>query len=509
MVVTHQIESMSYKQRLSDLDREASRSLTRQIVDAFAGAIAAGELGPGEKLPPTRELAELAGVNHLTAARAYRRLAELGLVAARVGQGTFVRDTAQATGSAVPDSIAWQRYALPDLEESAGHRAHAEMHRHVRTEGLIPLSVGYPSASLFPIEAIREAAAATLHAEPERVLQYSDPQGVPELAEQIVELSAADGAAEDPADVVITGGAHQALVITARALLRPGDVVACEDPSFMGVIEAVRIPGVQLLGVPTGADGLDVDALEALLARREIKLLALQSRVGNPIGRDLAPERRERLLALARRHGFFILEDGVYADLRFEAEAPASLRAEAPAHVIYVDSLSKTLGGGLRVGWVVASGPVLERILAEKRADDMHSPTLTQLTVARYLATGEYATHIERSRCFYAERRDILLAALDEHLGPVARYVRPFGGHHVWVALDLALDERELADEAIRRGVAYVPGEAMTVERQRALNLRLSFGFVEPDELVEGVRRLALAVEALRARPARAQALPV
>jgi 2-aminoadipate transaminase len=177
--------------------------------------------------------------------------------------------------------------------------------------------------------------------------------------------------------------------------------------------------------------------------------------------------------------------------------------------VIYIDSLSKTLGGGLRVGWVVASGPVVERILAEKRADDMHSPTLTQLTVARYLAAGEYAAHIERSRSFYAERRDILLAALDEHLGPVARYVRPFGGHHVWVTLDLALDERELADEAIRRGVAYVPGGAMTVERQRALNLRLSFGFVEPDELVEGVRRLALAVDALRARPARAQALPV
>src|SRR5215216_2370128 len=117
---------MSYKQRLFDLDREGSRSLTRQIVDAFAEAIAAGELGSGERLPPTRELAELAGVNHLTAARAYRRLAELGLVTARVGQGTFVRDTARASGSAVRDSIAWQRYALPDLEEHYGHRAVAE-----------------------------------------------------------------------------------------------------------------------------------------------------------------------------------------------------------------------------------------------------------------------------------------------------------------------------------------------------------------------------------------------
>src|SRR5215213_9527555 len=148
--------SMSYKERLSELDREGERSVTAQIVDAFAAAIEAGELAPCDQLPPTRELAELAGVNHLTAARAYRRLAELGLVTARVGQGTFVRDTARASGSAVRDSIAWQRYALPDLEEHYGHRAVAEMHRHARTEGLIPLSVGYPSAHLFPIEAIRE-----------------------------------------------------------------------------------------------------------------------------------------------------------------------------------------------------------------------------------------------------------------------------------------------------------------------------------------------------------------
>jgi 2-aminoadipate transaminase len=409
----------------------------------------------------------------------------------------------------VPDSIAWQRYALPELEEHYGHRVVAEMHRQAQTERLIPLSVGYPSARLFPSEAIRKAAEATLREEPELVLQYSDVQGIPALAEQVVELSAADGAVEDAADVVITSGAHQALAIAARALLRPGDVVACENPSFMGVIEAVRASGVQLLPVPTGADGLDVDALEALLARHEIKLLAMQSRLGNPIGRDLSPARRERLLTLARRHGFFVLEDGVYSDLRFEGEAPPSLRAEAPAHVIYIDSLSKTLGGGLRVGWIVASGPVLERIVAEKRADDMHSPTLTQLTVARYLASGEYAEHLERSRAFYVERRDVLLAAIDEYLGPVASYVRPLGGHHVWVRLDLPLDERELADEAIRTGVAYVPGGAMTVERQRALNLRLSFGFVEPDELVEGVRRLSIAVDALRARPARAEALPV
>ena len=133
-------------------------------------------------------------------------------------------------------------------------------------------------------------------------------------------------------------------------------------------------------------DGLDVDALEALLARREIRLLALQPRLHNPTGRDLSTSAASGCSALARRHGFFILEDGIYCDLRFAGEPSPSLRSQAPAHVVYVDSLSKTVGGGLRIGWVAASGPVLDRIIAAKRSDDIHSPTLTQLAVARYLA---------------------------------------------------------------------------------------------------------------------------
>jgi 2-aminoadipate transaminase len=314
---------------------------------------------------------------------------------------------------------------------------------------------------------------------------------------------------EDPGDVVVTSGAHQGLHLTTRALLRPGDVVACESPSFMGLIEAVRSSGVRMLPVPSDEDGLDVDALESLLAREEIKLLALQTRVGNPTGRDLSGERRERLLALARRHGFFILEDGVYSDLRFEGEQAGPLRSEAPAHVIYVGSLSKTVGGGLRVGWVIASGPVLDRIVAAKRADDLHSAMLPQLAAARYLASGEYGEHLERSIPSYAERRDLLLEAIDKHLGPVATRFHPLGGHHAWVSLDLPVEERELFDEAVRQGVAYVPGGAMRVERPRTLDLRLSFCFVEPDELVEGVRRLAIAARAVRRRSPRREAVPV
>jgi 2-aminoadipate transaminase len=383
------------------------------------------------------------------------------------------------------------------------------MHRQATMEGLIPLSVGYPSERLFPVAEIGAAIAATLDEQAGRALQYSDVQGIGELAAELASLSAARGAPEDPDDILITNGAAQGLALTCHAILGAGDVAACEDPSFPSVIRAIADTGAELVGVPTDDDGLDVDALEALLARREIKLLALQPRLQNPTGRDLIPARRERLLALARRHGFFIIEDGVYADLRFAGSEQGSLRAAAPAHVVYIDSLSKTVGGGMRVGWVAASGPVLDRIVSAKRAHDIHSPTLTQLALARYLSTGGYPVQADRARAFYRDRLAAMHEALERHLGPIAGYVEPLGGGHLWVGLDLDVDERELADEAVRQGVAYVPGGALRVDEHPELHARLSFGYLEPEQIDEGIRRFGAAIRALRSRPARRQAVPV
>jgi DNA-binding transcriptional MocR family regulator len=500
---------MSYKEELSDLVRDGERSLTQQLVDVVAAAIERGELAAGEKLPPTRELAELAGVNHLTAVRAYRRLRELGLVSAQVGRGTFVRGGATPSPGRVSDSIAWQRYALPPRTDNYGDRVLAEMHRQATTKGLIAFSVGYPAEALVPVDEIGAALDATLRDEGGRALQYSAVQGTPELAAELAKLSASRGAPEDPDDILITNGACQGLSLTCRALLRPGDLAACEDPSFSAVIRAMADSGAEVVAVPMDEDGLDIDALEALLARREIRILALQPRLHNPTGRDLSPERRARLVDLARRHGFFILEDGIYCDLRFAGEEPGSLRSEAPAHVVYVDSLSKTLSGGIRVGWVAASGPVLDRIVAAKRTDDIHSQTLMQLAIARYLASGAYPAQAERARSYYRERLAALEDAIERHLGSIASYPEPLGGGHLWVALDLPLDERELADEAVRQGVAYVPGNALRVEARPELTMRLSFGYLDPDEIDEGLRRLAAAIRALRGRPARRQAVPV
>jgi DNA-binding transcriptional MocR family regulator len=502
---------MSYKSRLSDIDRESSRSVTSQIVDAFADAIDTGELEPGEKLPPTRELAELAAVNHLTAARAYRRLAERGLVTGRVGSGTFVRTTAAAPDS-TPRSdggTAWQMYALPDEIETYGDRVLREMFRHAGSDELLPLMVGHPSPDMFPVERIGELAGAIMAEEGRRALQYADLEGVPELREELASLGRRRGTDDRTEDIVVTTGAHQALALTTRAVLRPGDVAACESPSFIGAIEALRRTDANVLAVPVDDDGLDIDALEQLLRRQEIRAVVVQSRLHNPTGRDLTPERRSRLCELARRHGFFIIEDGVYGDLRLDGDELPPLRALAPDHVIYVDSFSKSVSAGLRLGWVAATGPVVDRIVREKRGADMTGPTLTQLIGARFLAAGGYEEHLVDAIAFHRERRQALLAALGDYLDGVATWSRPLGGAHLWVALGGGIDERDLYEEAVSQGVAFLPGGAAMPERPRETFMRLSFSYLAPDEIREGVRRLAVAVRAVRRAARPREAMPI
>jgi len=499
----------SLERRLAAVDRGDARSLTTQLVECFLEAIASGELAPGAKLPPTRVLAALAGINQLTASRCYRRLQALGAVSAEVGRGTFVRAAAAGQAAAGEDDASWQSYVLAPERFEDSDRIVGEIARHVEDPSVIALSAGYPALELIPRAELLQATVDAIDARAASAFQYGPIEGVGELRTALAALGRRRGLADEADAIVATTGARQALTLAARATLRPGDKVACESPTFMGIIEALRSVGAEILPVPIDAHGLDVDALEQLLRRHEIRLLATQPRLQNPTGADLAPERRERLVALARRHGFFILEDAVYADLRFEGADPGPLRALAPAHVIYVDSLSKTVGPGLRAGWITASGPVLDRIVAEKRRDDGHGATLTQLTTARFLAQGRYPAQLALACERYRERRDVMVAALERELGDLARFSVPSGGGHLWVTLRRPTDDGALYRDALAAGVTFVPGPAMLVERPRATHLRLSYGLPDAAEMREGVRRLAAVVRSLSAATPQRRSVPV
>jgi 2-aminoadipate transaminase len=490
------VESRSYKIDLSELEREGATSLTQQVVDRFAAAIEAGELEPGEKLPPTRELAELVGVNHLTAARVYRRLAELGYVTASVGRGTFVRTLAPAGSAELGDD--WQLYALPEHELSYSEEVLADVMSSGGQDDLLSLAIGWPSPSLFPTAELARITAQVFEEEGGEALAYLPAEGLYALREQLAARGRVDGFAQDPDEIIVTSGAKQGISLTARATLEPGDVAIVESPTFAGLLDSLRQTGARVIGVPVDENGFDVVQLERLLARHEVKLVALQTACQNPTGRDLSEERRIRLAELAIERNFFVLEDRVYADTSFGHEPTRPLRELAPAHVIYVNSLSKVVGGGLRAGWVAARGPVRERIAMLKLEADFFTAALIQHIAARWLATGAYDRHVEHTQPYYRERRDALLAALERHMPGEYQADRPEGGHHIWVTLKKPLDERALYREAARHGVAFTPGDAITAERRTQTSFRLSYSLLDPDELDEAVKRLARAIREVR-----------
>jgi DNA-binding transcriptional MocR family regulator len=498
---------MSYKIDLSQLTRAGAVSLTQQVVDRFVAAIESGELEPGEKLPPTRELAELVGVNHLTAARVYRRLAELGYVTASVGRGTFVRALAPAGSAELGDD--WQIYALPDRELSYSEQVLADAMSSAGQPDLISLAVGWPSPRLYPTEELARITADVFAEEGGEALSYLPAEGLYALREQLAERGRRYGFADDPDEIIVTSGAKQGISLVARAVLEPGDVAVVESPTFAGLLDSLRQTGARVIGVPVDEDGFDVGQLEQLLARHEVKLVALQTACQNPTGRDISEERRARLAELAIERNFFVLEDRVYADANFGRETVRPLRELAPAHVVYVNSLSKVVGGGLRAGWVAARGPIRERIATMKLESDFHSATLIQHIAARWLATGAYDRHLEETQPFYRERRDALLAALERHLPGEYQADAPQGGHHVWVTLARPLDQRALYTEAARHGVAFIPGDAITAERRTQTSMRLSFSLLDPPELDEGVKRLARAIREVRRRSRSAIAAPM
>jgi DNA-binding transcriptional MocR family regulator len=498
---------MSNKVILSDLQREGPASITQQLVDRFVDAIETSALEPGEKLPTTRALAAEAGVNHLTAARVYRRLAELGYVTATVGRGTFVRSIVPAAAEEQGDD--WQIWAMPDLPQSYAAQITDDAFRLASEPGVISLSTGWPSPRLYPVEDLKRIGTAALEEADESVFGYLTAEGLLDLREQIAVRGRQEGWAESADEIIVTSGARQAIDLIAQALLEPGDVAVVESPGFIGVLSSLRRAGARVIGIPVDKDGLDTDALERILARHEVKLCALQSACQNPTGRDLAPARRERLAQLARERNFFVLEDGVYSDLRFEGESPRRVRELAPGHTLYVDSLSKTVGGGLRIGWIAARGPVFDRLAMLKLEADFHSNTLSQHIAARYLASGAYDRQVEATIPFYRERRDALLDALERHLAGEYRAERPHGGHHVWVQLTRPVDERALYREAVRHGVTFTPGSTVTPEKHGATYIRLSFSLLDPEELDEGVKRLARALREVRRRERTSATVPV
>ena len=479
------------------IDRVSVVPIYLQIRGSIRDLILTGKLPDGFRLPPERELAKALGVNRTTVLGAYRELKSDGLVDAHVGRGTEVVSRRDAPSGAEPvRPLPWRQLA----REGSGREPDPlvrDLLALTERNDVISLSVGLPAAELLPMDELRQIQEELLGSVGPGLLLHSPTEGVTAFREAICRHMVPRGIRTSPEEVLVTSGSQQGLDLVARTLLSPGDVVVVEEPSYFGALEAFRAARVRLLGVPTDRDGMRTDVLEALLARQKVRLVYTLPTFQNPSGCVLGLARRRHLLELAYRHQVPILEDDPYSDLRYEGEALPSLRALDPhGYVIHLSSFSKVLFPGLRLGWLAAPRPLVRQLALVKQTVDLHSSTLGQWIVERFLSRGLLAKHLERTRRAYRKRRDVLLDSLRLDAPPGFAWERPLGGFYVWCRFPDDVSPARLLTHAVAERVAYLPGGASFVEEPAANTLRLNFTYAPEDQLREGVRRLARALEA-------------
>jgi len=363
--------------------------------------------------------------------------------------------------------------------------------------GLVSLAGGNPYLASLPLEKIGAMAHQLITEEGLTALQYGGGKGTLELREHIRDVMAEEGiTGVDPEDIVVTTGSQSAQDVACKVFCDPGDVVLCEDPTYVGALNTFEAHQIQVEPVAMDEHGLVPDALRARIAEvdgtgKRIKFLYTIPNFNNPSGISLAADRRQEIVDICREANILVLEDNPYGLLKFDGNPYVPLRAGNPDDVIYMGSFSKILAPGLRIGWALLPSHLTRRFYLASEAVILCPATLNQLLITRYLDGHDWRAQIATYRGLYAERCATMLAALQEHMPAGVEWTTPDGGFFIWVTLPAGIDTYPLLAEAIEGGVVFIPGAAFTPHDEPNNRLRLAFSAVEPERIVEGVQRLA------------------
>jgi 2-aminoadipate transaminase len=362
---------------------------------------------------------------------------------------------------------------------------------------IISLAGGLPAPDTFDVAGLRTAFEEVLSGpDAIRALQYSTTEGDPALRQRLAAYMSTCGLEVSGDDILVTTGSQQALGLVASALCDPGDTILVEDPTYLAALQTFQLADLKAQAIPSDDEGPDPAALIESAKATGAKVAYLIPTFQNPTGRTLSAERRAALAEAAATAGLWIVEDDPYSALRLEGE-PVDLLAAQPAardRTIVIQTLSKVLSPGLRIGYLRAPAALRGPLAVAKQAADLHTSTVAQLAAERWLATHDLGEHIAGLAAHYRPRRDALLTALQEHLPAGAKLTSPEGGLFIWVELPAGHDAEAILARAIANGVAFVPGKYFYAGEAKRETLRVSFATATPAELAEGAARLGAAI---------------
>jgi GntR family transcriptional regulator / MocR family aminotransferase len=473
-----------------------------RIARAVAEDVRRGRLVPGDPLPGSRELARALGVHRNTVIAAVRELVAEGWLTTEPARGTFV-------SKALPE-VSPRRFAKDAaLRDEVPARVGFDLPAHERAwadpppvpRDVLSMMGGIPDVRLLAVAPLARAFRRSLRANGRALLSYGDPLGPERLRAGLARmLSATRGLAAREDTVMVTRGSQQALDLLARSLLSPGDIVVVEALGYRPAWEAFRAAGARIVALPVDEGGLDLTALAALLAERArasepVRAVFVTPHHQYPTTVTLDAARRLALLEMARRERFVVLEDDYDHEFHYDGRPVLPLAsADQAGVVVYIGTLSKVLAPGLRIGYVVAPRPIVQRLALRRRYMDRQGDLAIEDAVGELLEDGEVGRHVRRVRRAYMERREVLVSGLRQRLGGVLTFATPAGGTAIWARVAPDVNPEAWAVRALERGVHVQTGRAFSFDGRARPFVRLGFAQLEPAELREAIKRLTAAL---------------
>ncbi len=356
---------------------------------------------------------------------------------------------------------------------------------------VISFAAGNPAPEAFPVEAINEISAKLLKQDPILALQYSITEGYKPLRDILKNNMARIGNfSSDIDDLIITSGAQQANELSCKVLLNEGDTLICEAPSFIGSLNSFKSYHVNLVGVELEEDGINIEKLEeAIRTNKNVKLLYLIPNFQNPTGQTMSYEKRVKVLELARKYDFVILEDNPYGDLRFAGEDIPTIKSmDTDGHVVYTGSFSKVLAPGLRVGYVSAPKDIIQKIVVCKQVSDVHSNIWAQAVCYEFMTKYDFDTHIKGLKEIYRKKCNLMLEMIEKNFSSKIKYTKPQGGLFIWCTLPEGNDMMGFCSKAVQEyKIAVVPGNAFMVsEDDTTYSFRINFSTPTDEQIIKG-----------------------
>lgn len=461
--------------------------LYERLADELTEAIGQGVYGVDTRLPSLRRISEQRGVSLATAVQAYQCLEQRGLAESRPKSGYFVCPARQA---ALSEPVTTQPRTTPTAV-TVGHLA-MSLVNETRQPGLIKLGAAVPEAALLPLGVLSRTLAGIARRQHRALASYEQAQGSLALRKQIVRQMRDAGVRCTADDIVITNGCLEALGLALRAVARRGDTIAIESPTYFGVLQVIESLGMKVIEIPTHAnEGIDPDALQNLLHKRNITACVLMPTFNNPLGSTMPDDNKRRVVEMLETHGVALIEDDVYGNLSHEPRRPRAAKAhDRTGNVLYCSSFSKTIAPGLRIGWMLA-GRFQEQVIYQKFLDNISTSIHPQLAMAELLAKDSYTRCIRHSARIYRQRMEQLRRWVAESFPEGTRITNPQGGFLLWVELPKGYDSMTLYQNAMSKKIAITPGILFSAQGQYRHHLRLSCGVVEGQQAQQSIQVLA------------------